>query len=83
MEIRSWGLFLLLEDIKIFIFFQAQKKKKRRREAAVQASEVLRILLSSKCRIETDILYFPLNYTSSKIHFETVWNLYFLSGITS
>lgn len=75
MEIRSWGLFLLLEDIKIFIFFKRKRKKnrrKRRREASVQASEVLRILLSSKCRIETDILYFPLNYTSSKIHFETV-----------
>lgn len=63
------------EDIEIFIFFKLKRKKngrKRRREAAVQASEVLRILLSSKCRIETDVLYFPLNYTSSKIHFETV-----------
>lgn len=36
----------------------------------VQANGVLRIPLFSQCRIETDILYFPLNYTSSEIHFE-------------
>lgn len=40
------------------------------RRERVRANGVLRILRSSKCRIETDILYFPLNYTSSEIHFE-------------
>lgn len=39
----------------------------RRRE---RASGVLRIPRSSECRIESGILYFPLNYTSSEIHFE-------------
>lgn len=39
----------------------------RRRE---RASGVLRIPRSSECRIESGVLYFPLNYTSSEIHFE-------------
>lgn len=40
------------------------------RHERVRANGVLRIPRFSKCRIETDILYFPLNYTSSEIHFE-------------
>lgn len=39
----------------------------RRRE---QANGVLRIPCSSEYGIESGILYFPLNYTSSEIHFE-------------
>lgn len=32
MEIRSWGLLLLLGDIKIFIFFKLKRKKKEEEE---------------------------------------------------
>lgn len=74
MEISSDALFLLSEDFKISILSRTKWKtdgsRKEKRLCMCRLCKPLKILFSAKCRIETDILYFPLNYTSSNIHFE-------------
>lgn len=74
MEISCNVLFLLWEDFKISILSSTKGKTDRSRKekwlCMCRLCKPGKILFSSKCRIETDILYFPLNYTSSNIHFE-------------
>lgn len=69
----SYVLFLL-SDFKILILsstkVKTDKSRKEKRLCICRLCKPVNIIFSSKCRIETDILYFPLNYTSSNIHFE-------------